>query len=243
VKHTTRADVRQQPAFDHLFKVGVLYALSKNRRVSRATRNEAAAELLRYRDEGQAILNYKETNMATRKRKPPQTAPTTETVFSGQGIIFAVIDDREAMRDGKVTTIDVIAEGIEAALDAGHETSDEIAHFLTTSAFQHIADKRVRFNSVLKAGDVVGAQITRKLYNAYNELASMAEDEEDPKQKAYLKEEARGFAEALSVVLSPFSCEDPKDPRLVNWDEIDRITEAFEKEQRFVRRERKGNPQ
>ena len=45
------------------------------------------------------------------------------------------------------------------------------------------------------------------------------------------------------MVLSPFSGEDAKDPRLVNWDEVDRMTEVFEKEQRLVRRERKGNPQ
>lgn len=166
-----------------------------------------------------------------------------DRVYGGQGIIFAVIDDREQMRAGKVTTIDVIAEAIEAALDAGHETSDEIARYLTTSAFQHVTDKRIRFNSVLKAGDVVGAQITRKLYNSYNELADTAAEEEDPKEKATLKAEATGFAEAIQVVISPFSCELDEDPRLVNWEEVDRITAAFEKEQRYVRKERKGNPQ
>lgn len=165
------------------------------------------------------------------------------TTFSGQGILFAVIDDREKMGTGRVTTIDTIADGIEAALDAGHETSEEIARFLTTSAFQHEPDKRVRFNSVLKAGDVVGAHMLQKLYNAYNELAVMAEEEEDIDKKKQMKAEAQGFAEALTIVMSPFSCEYPDDPRLVNWDEVDRISEAFEKEQRLVRRDRKGNPQ
>lgn len=165
------------------------------------------------------------------------------TTFSGQGIIFAVIDDREGMRTGRTTTISIITDAIEAALDAGHETSEDIARYLTTSAFQHIPDKRVRFNSVLKAGDAVGAQIVRKLHNAYNELAAMVDEEDDPKEKARIKAEATGFAEALNVVLSPFSCEDADDPRLVNWDEVDRITAAFEKEQRFVIKDRKGNPQ
>ena len=170
-------------------------------------------------------------------------AHSTPKVFSGRGVIFAVIDDRERMGPGKVTTGDVIADSIEAALDAGQETSEEIARYITTSAFQHVKDRRVRFNSVLKASDAVGAQLTRKLYNAYNDLAQLADEEDDPKVKAELRLEARGFAAAIQVVISPFSSEDPSDPRLVNWDEVDRMTDNFEKEQRAVRRERKGNPQ
>lgn len=162
-----------------------------------------------------------------------------QKAFSGQGILFAVIDDREQMRVGKVTTIDIIADAIEAALDAGHETSEAIARYLTTSAFHHIPDKRVRFNSILKAGDSVGAQIVRKLYNSYNELASMADDERSAAAKATLKAEAQGFAEAIQVVMSPFSAEDPSNPQLVNWDEVDHMTETFEKEQRAIRAERK----
>lgn len=237
MKSSSASDLQQHPHLDHLFKLGVLAARAKNGDLPRPARLEAAHEILRYRNDGLAL--QKEDSVAkTKKADKPE-----EAVFSGQGIIFAVIDDREQMGTGKVTTIDVITEAIEAALDAGHETSEDIARFLTTSAFQHIPDKRVRFNSVLKAGDVVGAQITRKLYNAFNELAVLAEEEEDPRQKALIKAEATGFAEALNVVISPFSCEDEADPRQVNWDEVDRITEAFEKEQRFVRKERKGNPQ
>ncbi|UVG34611.1 hypothetical protein SEA_CHEETO1_46 [Microbacterium phage Cheeto1] len=221
--------------------MGVLVSRAADKRLSKATRKEARQELDRYWDEGLALQKFgrsKPMGKKTRAHSTPE--PLT---YSGQGIIFAVIDDREAMREGRVTTIDVITEAIEHALDNGHETSEEIARYLTTSAFQHIADKRVRFNSVLKAGDVVGAQITRKLMNAYNELAQMAQDEDDPVQKKIIAAEATGFAEAIQVVISPFSSEDAKDPRLVNWDEVDRMTEAFEKEQRLVRRERKGNPQ
>lgn len=178
--------------------------------------------------------------MAKKTRAHEDSKPTT---FSGQGILFAVIDDREKMGTGRVSTIDTIADGIEAALDAGHETSEEIARFLTTSAFQHEPDKRVRFNSILKAGDVVGAHLLQKLYNAYNELAVLAEEEEDTDKKKLLKAEAQGFAEAVTIVMSPFSCEYEPDPRLVNWDEVDRISEAFEKEQRLVRKERNGKLQ
>jgi hypothetical protein len=225
------------PHLGHLHTIRALLDRVQDKHLSKATRAEAAAELRRYRDQGLIIQKYgKEKPMVKQKRNSPAK-------FTGQGILFAVIDDREDMRAGRVSTVDVIAEAIEAALDAGHETSEEIARYITTSAFQHVRDRRVRFNSVLKAGDVVGAQLTRKLYNAYNDLAQLGDDEEDPKQKVDIRSEARGFAEALNLVMSPFSCEDPEDPRLVNWDEIDRITESFEKEQRLVRRERKGLPQ
>jgi len=205
----------------------------------KATRKEALAELARYRDEGLIIQKYGREKPVAKKTRAHSSPP----VFTGQGILFAVIDDREGMRSGRVTTVDVITEAIEAALDAGHETSEEIARYITTSAFQHVTNRRVRFNSVLKASDAVGAQLTRKLHNAYNELADLAGEEDDHRKRAELVAEARGFAEALNIVISPFSCEYPGDPRLVNWDEVDRITDAFEKEQRAVRRERKGNPQ
>lgn len=226
------------PHLNHLLTVQVLSQLARSPR----TRDEAEQELAVLRDRGLIIQNYGKEEARMTKATRAKAKPDPR-VFTGQGIIFAVVDDREAMGTGRVTTIDIITEAIEAALDAGYETSEEIARYLTTSAFQHIPDKRVRFNSVLKAGDVVGAQILRKLYNSYNELAQLAEDEQDPAKKREIGSEATGFAEALTIVLSPFSSEDPEDPRLVNWDEVDRMTAAFEKEQRYVRKERKGNPQ
>lgn len=233
-------DASSHPHLGHLFQVGVINRRAQDIRLPAAASQEAAAELTRMADEGRILQKYgKEKPMAKKSRAHATPGPE---VFTGQGIVFAVIDNREEMERG-ATTVDTIADAIEAALDAGHETSEDIARYITTSAFQHVADKRVRFNSVLKAGDVVGAQILRKLYNSYNELAKMAEEEEAPQAKKEMIAEARGFAEALTIVLSPFSSEDPKDPRLVDWDEVDRMTAAFEKEQRFVRRERKGIPQ
>ena len=164
-----------------------------------------------------------------------------QKAFSGRGILFAVIDDRESMRMGKTTTVTVIADAIEAALDEGHETSEEIARYITTSAFQHIPDKRVRFNSVLKAGDTVGAQLVRKLYNSYNELMETADKERSASTKATLMAEALGFAEAIQIILNPFSVEDTEDATLVNWDEVDRLADLFTKEQRAVRDARKKN--
>jgi hypothetical protein len=238
MKSSSALSVEQHLHLSHLMLVRVLYNRSTNKRFPPAVRREAKAELLRYRDEGLNIQKYgKENQVATTKRTRAHAEPET---FTGQGIIFAVIDDREAMRTGRVSTIDVITEAIEAALDAGNETSEDIARYITTSAFQHVTDKRVRFNSILKAGDAVGARMSQKLYNAYNELSTLANDEEDPKKKAAIRAEATGFAEALNIMMSPFSCEDPSDYRLVNWDEVDRITAAFEKEQRMVIKERQG---
>lgn len=234
---TGSSDPAQHPHVGHLFQIKVLAARTK----LKATRKEALQELERYRDQGLILQNYGKGNLMAKKTRAHVTPDPN--VFTGQGIIFAVIDDREKLSTGRTTTIDVITQAIEAALDAGHETSEDIARYLTTSAFQHIPDKRVRFNSVLKAGDVVGAMIIRKLYNAFNELAVLAEEEEDTRKKAEINAEARGFAEAIQCVISPFSCEDPSDPRLVNWDEVDRITDSFIKEQRLVRKERNGNPQ
>jgi hypothetical protein len=224
---------------DHALTISVLLRMLKDP----ATRVEAERELRRYHDEG-LILGTKEEQMARRPPRTPKVPPPADpTTFTGQGILFAVVADREGMGSGTTSTIDVIAQGIEKALDAGYETSDEIARFLTTSAFQHVPDKRVRFNSVLKAGDSVGAQMLRKLYNGYTDLIRLALDTEDAKVKSSIMEEARGFAEALTIVLSPFSVELPGDPRLVDWDEVDRLTAAFEKEQRYIIKERQGNPQ
>jgi len=261
-KTPTRSDVSGHPHLDHLFKVGVLYDRSSHTEYSRAVRSEAADELLRYRDDGLCIQNYKKgrrlgtamTRSGFCAFESPGSHATCKTstctcechdeqkAFSGRGILFAVIDDREQMREGKTTTIDIIADAIEAALDADCGDSESIARYLTTSAFQHISDKRVRFNSVLKAGDTVGAQIVRKLYNSYNELAEMAEKMGVASEKAAAKAEVRGFAAAIQIIMNPFSAEDAKNPQLVNWDEVDNMTDIFETEQRVVRADRKKNP-
>ena len=246
--------------FDHLFKMGVL-AKRAQRPYPKATRKEASQEIDRYWDQGLILLQSpKEDKMGKPMTKSgfcQYESPGSHAMcknprgrcgcechleqkaFSGRGILFAVIDDREAMRMGKVTTVTVIADAIEAALDAGHETSEEIARYLTTSAFQHVKDKRVRFNSVLKAGDTVGAHLVRKLYNSYNELMELAAKEKNTASRNALEAEATGFAEAIQIVMSPFAVEDGSDPMLVNWDEVDRLTSLFEKEQRGIRAVRK----
>ena len=236
----------QNPHFDHLLKVGVLYRLSTNEALDSLVREEARNELARYRAEGLAFIKQRQENKPMAKKKKPVKDVTSKhatRVYSGRGVIFCVADDREALTLG-TTTIEVIASAIEDALDNGHEDSEAIARWITTSSFNYEPDKRVRFNSMLKAGDAIGAQMTRKIYNTYNELAEIAADPDlSPAEKRIAKAEATGFAEAASIMFSPFSCEDPEDKRLVNWDMVDHITNLFEVEQRAVRRERKGKPQ
>lgn len=253
----TVRSTKGHPHLDHLAKVGVLITRSQ-RPYPRAVRMEASQELERYHNEGLIAQKYpKEKAMPGMKKSgfctfesPGSHASCSgrhcdcdchkeQKAFSGRGILFAVVDDRETMRMGKATTIDIIADAIEAALDHGHETSEEIARYLTTSAFQHIKDKRARFNSVLKAGDTVGAQLVRKLYNSYNELEETAASEKRATARSELEAEARGFAEAVQIILNPFSVEDPEDPTLVQWDEVDHLTDLFTKEQRGIRAERK----
>lgn len=232
--------VSNHPHLAHLHTIGVLAGLARHP----ATRAEALNELERYRAE---TLRRQPVDMSghCQFESPGSHARCTsstctcdcheeQTRFSGQGIIFAVIDDREELRVGKTTTIDVIADAIDDALEAGHDDPEAIARYLTTSAFNHIGDKRVRFNSILKAGDMVGAQITKKLYSAYRELADLAASEKNVAKRANIEAEARGFAEAITVAITPFSVEDSTDPSLVNWDEVDRLTETFIKEQKFL---------
>lgn len=167
---------------------------------------------------------------------------TKDRVFSGRGILFAIIDDRETMRTGGLSSVEIISKAIDEALDNGHDDSESIARYITTHSFNHVKERRARFNSVLKASDTVGAQIVRKLINSYNEMMELAEGEEG-REREDAEMEARGFAAAIQIVLSPFSCEDGKDPRVVKWAEVDRLTELFENEQANIRKERQGSPQ
>ena len=184
--------------------------------------------------------------MAKKSKKVEPADPSeghTTRVYSGRGVIFCVADDRELLSAG-ASTIKVIAAAIEDALDHGHEDSEAIARWITTSSFTYEPNKRVRFNSLLKAGDAVGARMTQKIYNAYNELAEAAADPLlSPTDKKVARAEATGFALAATIMFSPISCEDAKDPRFVDWDQVDHLTKLFEKEQAQVRREREGNPQ
>lgn len=229
---------------DHLLKVGVLYRLGHSVEVPKKFRKEALRDLAWYRAEGRKLLAQRqEGTMAKKKTKDQEPEPGVEPrrVYSRRGVLFAVVDDR--VEAGEMSTIEVLSDAIDDALEHGYEDPEAIARWVVTSSFVHEPDKRVRYNSLLRAGDAVGAQLTRKLYNAYNELAEMVAEAETAGDKAAAKAEATGFASAVSIITSPFSCEDGANPHLVDWDAVDHVTGLFEAEQRHVRRERKGRPQ
>lgn len=224
----------------------MLYKMATNPKMPKSVRDEAQDELSRYRREGLELQKQRqETRHMPKKKSKPEPEVDYEDperrVFSHRGVLFAVAEDRSEM-DGS-STIDVIADAIDDALENGHEDPESIARWLVTSSFAHEPDKRVRYNSLLRAGDSVGAQMTRKLNNAYTDLCELAASAETEADKKLAKVEASGFAAAVSIVLSPFSCEDPDDPRMVDWDTVDHVTSLYETEQRHVRQARKGNPQ
>lgn len=228
-------EIRKGVEFDHSLKIGVLYGLIADPRTPAAARDEYQHEINRYKDEGLALKEYwKDNNMA--KRPSKDTGPAT---FVGRGILFTVYDQSRDAFPGPTSTIEILARAIDEALDAGHEDSDSIARYLTTTTFQHIPDRSVRFNSVLKAGDVVGARLTTKMHNAYDDLRYMASKAETKKEREAAEAEARGFAEAMSLVYSPFSCEDEDDPRQVDWDMIDHLTTLHENQWEEAKREEK----
>lgn len=230
-----RDEIRRGVEFDHSLKIGVLYGLIADPRTPDAPRREYQDEINRYKDEGLALNEaWKEGVMA--KKPARDKGPAT---FSGRGILFTVFDQSRDIFPGPISTIEIIARAIDEALDAGHEDSGSIARYLTTTTFPHIPDRTVRFNSVLKAGDVVGARLTTKMFNAYDDLRYSISRAETKKERELAEAEARGFAEAMALMYSPFSCEDPDDPRQVDWDMIDHLTDLQEHQWEEAKREEK----
>lgn len=158
-------------------------------------------------------------------------------VYSGMGVMFTVYDQNKDVFPKPPSTKAVIAKAIDEALDAGFETSDEIAEFLTTTTFPQVEDRVARFNSILKAGDVVGAQITVKLFNAYDDIINMAgENEQNEEDHALIMAEARGFAEAMTIMYSPFSVEDDNNPKYVDWEIVEHLADLMISQHEEARR-------
>lgn len=151
----------------------------------------------------------------------------SEPVYAGKGIIFAVYDWYHDKFHGPKSTITLVADAIEEALDHGHDDPDSIARYLLTTTYQHLPDRQSRFNSILKAGNAVGARIIPKLHNAYEDLCKLSR-EGTKKERELAAAEARGFAEAITIMYSPFSVEDENDKNQVNWDEVDSLTDLMQ---------------
>lgn len=168
------------------------------------------------------------------KRK--QSKDTGPAKFSGRGVMFTVYDHSRDYFPGVRSTPAIIAKAIDEALDAGYDDPESIARYLVTTTFPHTTDRVAKFNSVLKAGDVVGANITTKLFNGYADLRKMARNAEDAGSQAYFEAEARGFAEAITIMLSPFSVEREDNRKEIDWDEVDHLTDLMEQQQEEARK-------
>lgn len=140
------------------------------------------------------------------------------TVYGGKGILFTVFEHSKSSMPGPISSIQVIQEAIEEAHGKGITDSEGLSRFLTSSSFHHITGRRARFNSLVRAGDVVGAKLSQKLFNAYRDKCSVAGN----------LDEARGFAEAITIMFSPFAVEDSDDPREVDWELVHHYTDLME---------------
>lgn len=158
--------------------------------------------------------------------------------FSGRGIMFTVYDHTRDYFPGIKSTIGVVARAIEQAIDEGHDEPESLARYLTTTTFPQVTDRVAKFNSVLKAGDVVGANITTKLFNGYADLRKAVRASETKKERELAEVEARGFAEAITVMLSPFSVESSENKKQLDWDEVDYLTDLMEEQQEEARKAR-----
>ena len=156
--------------------------------------------------------------------------------FSGRGIMFTVYDHTRDFFPGIKSTISVVARAIEEAIDAGHDEPESLARYLTTTTFPQIKDRSVKFNSVLKAGDVVGANISAKLFNGYQDLRKMARNSDNEEERELLEVEARGFAEAMTIMFSPFAVESEDNKKEIDWDEVDHLTDLMEEQQEQARK-------
>lgn len=222
--------------FDHSLKIGALYAMYNSYGSivwPEPARQEAYREIMRYRDEGLAVQEYshiviqERKEMTKRKKSSKRAEPL---VFSGQGILFTVFDHSKESLPGPSSTVKIIENAIDDALDSGHEDSEAIARFLTSHAFKHVDDRKARFNSLLKAGDAVGARLTQKMFNAYDDLLRNVKYAEDEEEADLAYAEARGFAEAMTIMFSPFAIEDEDDARRVDWDTVDHLTTLMEEQ-------------
>lgn len=220
----------QQPdmdnAYDHTLKIQFLWDVVNDYLADQDVIDEAFQEISRYKDQGMLLQELeKEGKLTTKKITGSKTKPTT---YSGKGILFTIFNKDRQFFPGPKSTVEIMARAIDEALDNGCEDSKDIARYLTTHSFQHVEDKTVRFNSVLKAGDAVGAKITSKLFNAYSDLKKMARTSETDEERDLAEAEAQGFLEAIAIVMSPFSCESPTNSREVDWEMVDHVASLYE---------------
>lgn len=145
--------------------------------------------------------------------------------FYRKGVLYAVIYNDED-KDYGLSSTDIMAESIDEALKNGLSSPREIAHHLVTSSFKHVKNRVIQFNSLLKAGESVGANIPIKLGNAIigviknAQLALAKGDKKDFERKSQI---ALGMVMAQCVVLNPFSFEKENDSNQIDLNKVRKI--------------------
>lgn len=140
-------------------------------------------------------------------------------VYGGRGIMFAVFDTIEDTVHGPHSAPRIVAQAIQQTGMLDEEQSLALARHLTTTTFPLLKGRTSRFNSIVKAGDVVGARLIPKLMGALRQLhthqasASAAE-------RAVAAARAQGFAEAISIISNPFAVEAEEESNTVDWDVV-----------------------
>ena len=67
-------------------------------------------------------------------------------------------------------------------------------------------------------------------------MRKLARNNDNDDEKAYFEAEARGFAEAITVMLSPFSVESEENRNQLDWEEVDYLTDLMEEQQEEARK-------
>lgn len=144
--------------------------------------------------------------------------------YEGRGILFAVISNDEMT--GSKTTAKVLSEAIACGLEAGFDTPEKLSRFLLTTSFNHVSDKRVRYNLLFQAGDRLGARLIEKLHNSYSDLA-LKITKAEKKDKKLAQRQALGFAQAMAIILNPIECENTTNPSFVVWQKVNQLAQEF----------------
>lgn len=145
--------------------------------------------------------------------------------FYRKGVLYAVIYNDEDKEYGLSST-DIVAESIDEALKNGLSSPKEIAHHLVTSSFKHVKNRAVQFNSLLKAGESVGANIPQKLGDAILEVArsSLLSLYEGDKGAFKIKGAiAVGMIMSQCIVLNPFSFNKEDDSNRIDLNRVKKM--------------------
>lgn len=149
-------------------------------------------------------------------------------VYAGRGVMFTVFDTNEDIVEGPHSAPGIIAQAIH---ETGLLDSDEslaLARHLTTSTFPQVTDRTARFNSVLKAGDVVGARLIPKLMKGLELLYSLQANAGTMYTYQLFQARTAGFAEAVAILTHPFAVESEEGSIEIDWCAVQHYTHLLQ---------------